>query len=241
MPNLKRQLLLVLLLLTGAMDVICQQTVVDFNLAVGSTEGCLSGIFYRQWNVGRNDRFLIGSGLRLNGYLGKNRYYITAPAKLTSGETGPQVLFIENIQENIDTFLVKTAQVNSINILIDFQYRFTAKLSAGFNIDVIGFSFGNRVKGNYINGYEGKNVNAHVSPFNLLLISDNDLGMLNSELYVKHQFTDRISLKGGAQFLFTEYTTDLDVQQVPEPNNRFRKKSLMFSVGISLKLKTNEN
>jgi hypothetical protein len=241
MADLKK-LFLILLLLAGAADVLCQgQNFAQINIGAGRTEGCFSGAFYRQWNVSRSDRFSIGSGLRFNAYLGKNRYYITAPAKLTSGKTGPQVLFIENVPENIDTFLVKTAQVNSFNLFIDFAYRLTGKIGMGFNIDVVGFSFGKQTRGNYINGYEGKNVNAHVSPFNLLLISDNDLGMLNSELYLKYELTDKISVRGGAQFLFTEYTTDVEVQELPEPNDRFRKKSLMFSLGVSLKLKSNEN
>jgi hypothetical protein len=235
--------IMILLLFFGSTAVFSQRqrTLVDLGVAAGKTEGCLSGAFYRQWIFGSADRFSIGSGLRFNTYLGKNRYYITAPAKLTSGETGPQVLFIENIPGNIDTFLVKTAQINSFNILIDFTYRLTDKLSAGFNIDVIGFSFGSQTRGNYINGYDGKNVNAQVSAFNLLLVSDNDLGMLNSELYLRYQLVSKISVRGGAQFLFTEYTTDTKVQRVPEPNDRFRKKSLMFSIGISLNLKTNEN
>ncbi|MDZ7646567.1 MAG: hypothetical protein U5K54_04975 [Cytophagales bacterium] len=40
-------------------------------------------------------------------------------------------------------------------------------------------------------------------------------------------------LKVAYQYLFTEYTTDTEVQQLPEPNDRFRNKSSMLSVGIT--------
>jgi hypothetical protein len=213
------------------------QSSVDFSIGGANSEGCISTSFSRDWSLGGSDRFYIGSGIRLNAYLGKNRYYVTAPAKLTSGKKGPRVLFIENIPENMDTLLLKNAQVNSVNLFLNLAVRFNAKFSAGFDIDVIGFSFGARTKGNYINGVQGSIQAAKVSSFNLLLISDNDRGMLNSELYVKYAVHNRIDLKGGAQFLFSEYTTDSFVQQLPEPNNRFRKKSLMIFVGLSLKLK----
>jgi hypothetical protein len=72
--------------------------------------------------------------------------------------------------------------------------------------------------------------------FNVLLISDNDHGTLNSELYAKYYFNEDWGIKIGAQFLFTEYTTDTEVQQFPEPNDRFRNKSLMLAIGVIRKL-----
>jgi hypothetical protein len=105
-----------------------------------------------------------------------------------------------------------------------------------FNIDAIGFSFGKDVKGNYINGAQGSMESANPAAFNLLLISDNDKGSLNSELFARYLLNDKWAVKGGIQFLFTEFTTDSEVQQFPEPNDRFRNKSLMFSAGVSYKL-----
>jgi hypothetical protein len=208
----------------------------DVSLGAAKFQGSASVSVIRQWNLGKKKRLTVGAGLRATTFLGKNQYYVTAPAKLTSGETGPQVIFIENITSNMDSFLIKTAQVNSLNIMLDFSYRISDKLSLGFDIDVIGFSLGGTTRGNYINGSQGKMDNASPTSFNVLLVSDNDKGTLNSEFYAKYFLKARWGVKAGAQFLFTEYTTSHKVQQLPEPNDRFRRKSLLFTAGISYKL-----
>ena len=137
----------------------------------------------------------------------------------------------------MDTFLISKSNVFSINALIDLGYRFSEKFSVGFNIDAIGFSFGKERKGNYINGSQGQISLAKPTTFNALLTSDNDLGSLNSELYAKYKINEKWSAKAGLQFLFTEYTTNSQVQQLPEPNDRFRNKALMFMIGTNIKLK----
>ena len=208
----------------------------DLNGGIGNSEGTIALSFNFDKNLGKKQRIVIGGGIRFTSYLGKNQYYITAPAELTSGSTGPGVIFKENIEANIDSFLIKTAQVNSLNLLITLGYNVNPKLLLRFNIDLIGFSFGSGVTGNYINGSQGAMVSSDPSPFNLLLVSDNDKGSLNSEFFGRYFINDKWGIKAGAQFHFTEYTTDSYVQQYPEPNDRFRNKSLMFMLGVSLKL-----
>jgi hypothetical protein len=68
---------------------------------------------------------------------------------------------------------------------------------------------------------------------NALLISDNDRGSLNSELYGRYWLTDKIGLRAGASFQFTEYTTN---RKLTFENDRFRNKILMPFAGISVKL-----
>jgi len=208
----------------------------DVSGAIGDSEGTMAVSFNFDKNLGKKHRIVVGGGIRFTSYLGKNQYYITAPAELTSGSTGPGVIFKENIEANIDSFLIKTAQVNSLNLMVTLGYNVSSKLLLRFNIDVIGFSFGKRVTGNYINGSQGAMEAANPSDFNLLLVSDNDKGSLNSEFFARYLLNDKWGLKGGAQFHFTEYTTDSEIQQLPEPNDRFRNKSLMFMVGVSYKL-----
>jgi hypothetical protein len=203
----------------------------------GSFRGTFSADLYQSWKVGKAKRFGIGAGIRFTGLLGANLYYVTAPAELTSGSRGPQVIFKQNIEANIDSFLVQTPQVNMVNLAVNLDYRLTTKLTIGFNIDVVGFSFGKKVRGNYINGYEGKMEEAKPVPFNLLLISDNDKGSLNSELYVRYKLREKMSVKAGAEFLFTEYETKSPVQLFPSENDRFRNKSLLFCAGLIFKLK----
>jgi hypothetical protein len=200
--------------------------------SVGKQEGSLSLMYTHAWQLGAKKKFEIGLAGRFTTYLGQNQYYITAPAKLTSGSTGPLVIFKENITANIDTFLIQSPQVNSLNATLHLGYQIRARFSVGFNIDAIGFSFGAKQKGSYINGAFGQQEQAKPTTFNLLLISDNDFGSLNSELFLKYQWKETCGIKGGLQFLFTEYTTDTDVQQLPELNNRFRDKSLLFAFGV---------
>jgi hypothetical protein len=209
---------------------------VALDLSIGDSEGTLALMLNGDKYLGRQRKMVVGVGARFTSYLGKNQYYVTAPAKLTSGSTGPGVLFKENIEANMDSFLVKTAQVNSLNLALTIGYNFSEKLMLRFNIDALGFSFGKRITGNYINGSEGAMERANPTTFNLLLISDNDKGSLNSELFARYLLSDQWGIKGGIQFLFTEYTTGSEVQQVPEGNDRFRNKSLMFSAGVFLKL-----
>lgn len=209
---------------------------IDMDLAIGNRQGTLSFSFNYDKGLGKNNKILAGFGARVTAYYGKNQYYVTAPAQLTSGSTGPWVIFKENIVANMDTLLVKESQVNSINLFITIGYNFSAKLMLRFNIDAVGFSFGKDVTGNYINGTQGSIESASPTPFNVLLISDNDKGSLNSALFARYLLNDKWGIKGGFQFLFTEYTTDDEVQQFPEPNDRFRRKSLMIGAGVSYQL-----
>jgi hypothetical protein len=209
---------------------------IEVDGAIGNTEGTAAVSYNFDKNFGKKHRLVAGFGARFTSYLGKNQYYITAPAELTSGDTGPHVIFKENIEANIDTFLIKSAQVNSLNLMITLGYNFSERLQVRFNIDVIGFSFGKDANGNYINGSEGSMENSSPSDFNLLLVSDNDKGSLNSQFFGRYMLNDKWGIKGGIQFHFTEYTTDTEVQQYPEPNDRFRNKSLMFMAGVSFRL-----
>lgn len=208
----------------------------NFTGAIGKSEGSISAMVGNDWELWKSKKFAIGIGGRVTSYFGTKQYYITAPAELTSGSTGPGVIFKENIDENIDTFLIKSPQVNSINVFINLRYKFNEKLVVGFNIDAIGLSLGAQKSGNYINGVQTAEENSKPTAFNVLLISDNDRGSLNSELYGKYYLNDTWGIKLGVQFLFTEYTTDMEVQQFPEPNDRFRNKSLLFAFGMMCKL-----
>ncbi len=208
----------------------------DATVAVGKSKGTVSFLYGYDWQFGNKEKFAVGVGGRFTAFIGRDQYYRTAPAKLTSGSTGPLVIFKPDNEANIDTFLVKSPQVNSLNLLINVRYAWSNRLHLGFNIDAIGFSFGGEKEGTYLNFPEGAVSTANPTAFNVLLISDNDRGSLNSEFYARYFLNKKWALKAGAQFHFTEYTTDTEVQQFPEPNDRFRNKSLMVALGVSVKL-----
>lgn len=208
------------------------------DVALSGIGGASTALSYNNlYGVGKSKRFKIGWGVRLTSFFGKNLDYYTAPAKLTSGEVGPQVLFVENILSNIDTLQLTKTQTNALNLDIHLQYSFR-KLDIGFNIDAIGVTFGAQQSGQFIAKSTGSKLNgttqtAKPTSFNLLLVSDNDLGSLNSELYGRYWLKDNIGLRFGASFQFTEYTT---TQKLTFENDRFRNKALMPFVGISFKI-----
>jgi hypothetical protein len=205
-------------------------------LAFGDGHTGFSFAYWHNWHVGKRKKIELGAGLRATSFFGSDIYYATAPAKLTSGSTGPGVLFKENIDANIDSLLIGSPSLGALNVMINIGYRFNEKWAVGFNIDAIGFSFGSKKGATYVNGNTVAASEGEPTDFNLLLVSDNDKGTLNSELYVQYSLSSRWRLRGAAQFLFTEYTTATKVQQFPEPNDRFRDKALMFSVGAAYKI-----
>ncbi|MEO6251899.1 MAG: hypothetical protein ABIO79_01225 [Ferruginibacter sp.] len=213
----------------------------EFTAGIGSSQGTGSLAYVYNWKLGKRQKIELGLGARFTSYFGSNLYFRTAPAKLTSGKTGPSVLFADDIDANIDSVLFPKAQINSLNLSLNVGYNFSKRFSAGITIDAIGFSFGKKQTGIYYgnNFATGIPVTAKPTPFNLLLISDNDQGSLNSELFARYKWNDSWGVKLGFQFLFAEYTTDSKVQTTPggDKNDRFRKKMTGIAMGVTYNLK----
>lgn len=131
--------------------------------------------------------------------------------------------------------------MNSLNLSLNFGYNFSKKFSAGLTIDAIGFSFGKKQNGIYYgnNFATGVPVTAKPTGFNVLLISDNDKGSLNSELFARYKWNDSWGVKLGLQFFFAEYTTNTEVQTTPggDKNDRFRKKMAGVGIGVTYNFK----
>ncbi|MBK8608738.1 MAG: hypothetical protein IPL84_01970 [Chitinophagaceae bacterium] len=212
----------------------------EFTGAIGSSQGSGSLAYVHNWKYGKHKRLELGLGAKFTSYFGSNLYFTTAPAKLTSGKTDPTVLFSDDIEENIDSVLFPKAQSNFLNITLNLGYNLSKKFYVGFTIDAIGFSFGKKQSGTYYgnNFATGVPVTAKPTPFNVLLISDNDRGSLNSELFVRYKWNDSWGVKLGFQFLFMEYTTNGEVQTTPggDKNDRFRKKMPGVGIGVTYNL-----
>ncbi|WP_305952900.1 hypothetical protein [Emticicia oligotrophica] len=211
------------------------QRYADLSIAAGS--GFSPALSYNyNWGLGKKGKFKIGTGIRFT-YFAKGRTdLITAPASLTSGEKGPQVLFKENILSNFDTLKVSKIGTGYINIPIHLQYSFSQKFEVGFNIDAIGISFGSKQSGTFY-ASDSRSLNkssqsAKPTFFNALLVSDNDLGSLNSELYARYWVNDKIGIRAGLSFQFIEYTTD---KVLTFENDRFRTKNLLPMIAVSYK------
>lgn len=196
----------------------------NFDIALGAGSGQFSGAL--SWvhfhGIGKKEKFKIGYGIRFTSYFGSNQNYITAPAELTGKP------------ESIDTLFMANAQSNALNLSINLQYSFSPKFDVGFNIDAVGLSFGGKQTGKFISSIRPTTVSetqtASITSFNVLLVGDNDIGTLNSELYVRYWLSEKIGIKAGVGFLFTEYTTD---NKLTYDNDRFRNKSMMGMIGIT--------
>ncbi len=208
----------------------------SFTLAFGSKQFSTALAYQHLLKLGKKQRAQIGIGARFTNSFGNNLFYTTAPAKLTSGKTGPGVLFADDLVQNIDSVQFTKPQVNALNISINLAYNIYKKITVGFNIDAVGFSFGSNQSGTYFaNGGIGSATKAKPTSFNVLLISDNDKGSLNSEFYAQYKFDNKWGAKAGFQFLFTEYTTSTQIQTTPDgqKNDRFRNKASGISFGVT--------
>ncbi|MDZ4667709.1 MAG: hypothetical protein SGJ00_07475 [bacterium] len=208
----------------------------DLSLSTKGNQSLASISWNHLHGMGKSKKFSLGYGLRYNANFGKDADFITAPAKLTSGSSGLGVLFSENKLGNFDTVFIPKYMVHSINASIYLNYQFNQKWGMAFNIDAVGFSFGLNQVSQYNSSKKTQSPNqaieqsASPTKTNLLLVSDNDYGSLNSEIYVIYWFKPKWALKGGASFSFTEYTT---VNKLYLDNDRFRNKSLQGMIGIS--------
>lgn len=196
--------------------------------------------FTQLYGFGKSKRFKLGYGIRLTSFFKHNFEARTAPAKFTSGSTSFGALFADDINANIDTLYLPKAQVNSLNVSLNLQYALSKKLEVGFNIDAIGYSFGADQTGELISKKNKRTFadgtttsSATPTALNLLLVSDSDLGNLNSEIYARYWATEKIGIRAGFSFLFTEYTSNKKVTLPDGQNNRWRYKSLTPMIAVS--------
>lgn len=158
--------------------------------------------------IGKAKKLKIGYGIRLTNYFGITKIYKTAPAKL--------------INENkIHEIELLAPQTNSVNAVINLQYSFSKKFELGFNIDVIGFSFGKqREAKNLLTISDPEKIYvASPTSVNILLVDKNDIGSLNSEFYLRCWISPKAAVRIGFSHLFSEYTT---THKLLFDNDRYR-------------------
>lgn len=210
----------------------------DLAVTAGSSQGSVALSYVHNWKIGKKQKWEIGIGARLTNYFGTKREYITAgPARLTRSYTTPFLIFFADQRpENWDTLNVQRPFTTALNTSLNIGYHFNKKWAAGFNIDVVGFTFGRKTSGILTgNGVTRNDPQVKPSAFNLLLTGDHDLGSLNSEFFLVYKLNDKWSLRGVYQFYFSEYKTTNIVQVASDGTNidRFRNKVNAFGIGIS--------
>ena len=220
------------------------KTYKNFDLALGAGKTGFSPAlsFTQLWGIGKSNRFKIGYVARITPYFGGETDFRTAPARFTSGTASFSALFSDDIIANIDTFRVKSFQTFAVNIGVILQYAISDKLEVGFNIDAIGKTWGTTVTGDLISRrnkrkFQDGSTSSPSNPetYNFLLISDSDIGSLNSEIYARYWVTNKIGIRAGASFQFVELTTEKKVEINGRLNDTWRSKSLMPMVAVSYK------
>jgi hypothetical protein len=213
------------------------QAVQTADVALAGGQGFSSAFSYSRLY---GKKFKFGFGLRLTSYFGGATDALTAPAKLTSGKESLAALFSESIASQIDTLRLGNLQTNALNVNLHLQYSVTPKFELGFSIDAIGLTFGGEQSGRFTarqsdaTGLANNGVMFSAKPtsFNLLLISDSDLGSLNSELYARYWLNDHWGLRAGISFQFIEYKAS---RKLAFDNDRFRSKVLLPMLAVSYK------
>lgn len=215
----------------------------NFDIAASVSPGSFSGAL--SWShlhpVALKGKLKLGYGVRLTSFIGANKFYTTAPAKYTSPVQNLGTIFSRTIEENIDTITTATASTNSANIALYIECKLSPRFDIGFNIDAVGFSFGPEKQFNIISSTFDPNQapvqSGSPTTLNLLLTSDNDIGSLNSEFYLKYNLNERIGIRGGFTFLFSEYRTnnDLSFNNNAIVNDRYRYKAGMIMLAVSLR------
>ncbi len=242
---MKKQFFLFSLLLISLVNNVFSQTgklprinsFVDLAATVGESQGAVAASYVHNWRLGTKKKWEIGYGVRWTSYFGVKKDFTTAPGRLARSTTFPFVIvFAGHETQNEDTLQVQRPFTNSVNLSANFGYNFNSRWSAGFNIDVIGFTFGRTTSGILTsNGTSRVESSAKPAPFNILLTGDNDYGSLNSEFFLKYQLNNRWAVKADYQFIFVEYKTTSIKQTAPDGTmvDRFRNKVNTFGVGVS--------
>jgi hypothetical protein len=210
---------------------------VDLTGTVGSSQGAVAASYIYNWKLGQRKKWEIGLGARWTSYFGTKTEFVTAPARLARTTTFPFVIvFAGHKTENEDTLTVQRPFTSSINLSANFGYNFNTKWSAGFNIDLIGFTFGRTSSAILTsNGITRTEPEAKPASFNVLLTGDNDYGSLNSEFFLKYRLNDKWGIKAVYQFVFIEYKTKDIKQTAPDGTmvDRFRLKANTLGLGVS--------
>lgn len=179
----------------------------------------------------------MGLGLRWTSYVGTKSDFATAPARLARSNSTPfLIVFAGQETQNWDTLTIQRPFINSLNLTANFGYNINKTWFLGFNIDLIGFSFGRKGSGILTSNGKTKNEpSAKPVPFNILLTGDLDRGSLNSEYFVRYRLNEKWALKAVYQFYFGEYETNTVNQIAPDGTEvyRFRNKANTLGLGIS--------
>ena len=200
----------------------------DLSFGIGDKVSVFAASINRSHTL-LNEKLVLGYGFRVNLHSGKEQTFVTAPFEYTK-------------EDLLDSLTTTKNSVIAMNFGVHAGYSITPKLMLGFNIDVIGFSFGGndeiaglRYSAEFPdNAFMGAITQTKPTGMNVLLVGDNDIGNLNSEFYARYMLTDNLGVRAGLSMFFAELTTT-DAEGF-DGNDRFRNKISYPFVAVTLKL-----
>jgi len=185
---------------------------IDLSLAGLANSQIVSLGLWEEWGLGKNQAWKVGYGVRLSSYFGNQINHFSAPPDFYNDEA------------TRDSVWVGKPQMSNIALYIGAGYVIKDRVEIGFNIDVVGYTFGGDKAATYIGA--GNEVTTTVNPGSVtaLLIGANDIGMVKSEFFAGYKFNDKFKARLGWVSLFTEYRTPTELQA---GNTRYRGTGLM--------------
>ncbi|MFN4147117.1 MAG: hypothetical protein ACK4GN_14925 [Runella sp.] len=198
--------------------------------------------FNQYLQIERRGVLQVGWGGRGAFFSARDADFITAPARLTRGQSGFAALNAPLLLRNIDTLQMPRATFTSFNFSLQIQISLFERLDIGVNTDLLGFTLGSRRTGFYL-GSRGfsfvDSLNVHrtyqtavPTRGNLQILGgDNAHGSLNSEIYARLMLSQRVALKVSHIFNTSEYRTD---KRLADDNRRFRLRSPMWYVALCI-------
>ena len=198
----------------------------QFDLSLGAAKNqSIESISYKHvWGLGKNKQWRIGGGLRFSSYQGSNINYLSAPAKY-AGKS-----------ELTDTVTVASAQQNNLALMLTATYRIKSKFEVGFNIDLVGYSFGADKSATFVSNGIFKPTTVTAGTPTALLVGPNDVGMIRAEFMIGYWISDKTMIRLGLTSLNTEYKTATELQA---GNSRFRANSQIPFIAITYSPKHN--
>lgn len=200
------------------------QSFVEAGIGFNANHTITTAGYYRHWRLSQSkpffDKFFIGTGLRFNGFGAKDVRFVSAPPALykTFGA---------------DSILTPSPAIYTTNIFLNLGYQITARMQAGFDIDVFGLSFGPNGSPTFISNGVPQTAKVNPTPVNVLLVGANNRGSLLSNLYLRYKISDRWGARVSYQTFYAEITTEELLQIMPENNKRFRHTTKVFALGAN--------
>ena len=167
-----------------------------------------------------NRRLAVGLGVRTTLANSGSRVYHTAETKFAATDQ--------------DQLLAQNLAIGNGALYFTIEGRVYRRFGIGFNIDLVGYSFGRNYPANYGADGAGPPVSVNGNQYSLLLTTKNDHGFLHAEVYVSYKVGNRVQLRAGLAH------QNLELQLSQEPINpghdRFRQYISSGFVGVAIGL-----